>query len=124
MALTLKAKITASKNGVTVQNVTETFALGDMTGDEMVQGVLLLSNTDATAVPTGSVATASAYWVLLRNMDATNTIEVIDNDGSADRDIADMGPGEVYGPVRLRASHTLKVQGASGDQVEYVVVER
>lgn len=123
MALTLTAKLAASKSGTTVQNATSTFALGDMTGDEMHQTVYVSVGTSAVALPVGSIDTASDYWVLLRNVeDTTGTFTISFDAGTTE--VMELAPGEVAGPFKVIGGEAVHVTpSASGIRIEVVACE-
>jgi len=131
MALTLTAKLAASKSGTTVQNATSSFALGDMTGDEMHQSIYVSTGTSfvtltAASSPTigiGSIAVASDYWVLLRNVEDTTGTWVVSFDAGTTEHI-NIGVGEVAGPFKMDGGKYLSVKpSVSGIRLEIVACE-
>lgn len=131
MALTLTSKLAASKSGTTVQNATSTFSLGDMTGDEMHQSIYVSTGTSfvtltAASSPTigiGSIAVASDYWVLLRNVEDTTGTWVVSFDAGTTEHI-NIGVGEVAGPFKMDGGKYISVKpSVSGIRLEVVACE-
>lgn len=131
MALTLTAKLAASKSGTTVQNATSSFALGDMTGDEMHQSIYVSTGTSfvtltAASSPTigvGSIDVSADHWVLLRNVEDTTGTWVVSFDAGTTEHI-NIGVGEVAGPFKMDGGKYLSVKpSASGIRLEIVACE-
>jgi len=131
MALTLTAKLAASKSGTTVQNATSSFALGDMTGDEMHQSIYVSTGTSfvtltAVGSPTigiGSIDVSSDHWVLLRNVEDTTGTWVVSFDAGTTEHI-NIGVGEVAGPFKMDGGKYLSVKpSVSGIRLEIVACE-
>jgi hypothetical protein len=131
MALTLTAKLAASKSGTTVQNATSSFALGDMTGDEMHQSIYVSTGTSfvtltAASSPTigvGSIDVSADHWVLLRNVEDTTGTWVVSFDAGT-TDHINIGVGEVAGPFKMDGGKYLSVKpSASGIRLEIVACE-
>jgi len=134
MALTLTAKLAASKSGTTVQNATSSFALGDMTGDEMHQTIytagvgvggtfVTLTAASSPTIGIGSIAVASDYWVLLRNVEDTSGTWVVSFDAGTTEHI-NIGVGEVAGPFKMDGGKYLSVKpSADGISLEIVACE-
>jgi len=132
MALTLQSKLTASKSGTTVTNVTSSFALGEMTGDEVHQTIYLSTGTDyvalteatpdADTIGLGSIAVASDYWLLLRNLEATAGTWAVSFDGTNDH--INIGLNEVAGPFKVDGGKYISIKpSASGKRLEIVACE-
>ena len=130
MALTLSAKLTATKGGTTVTNVTSSFALGEMTGDEVHQTIYLSTGTDmvhitkasAPDIGLGSIAVANDYWLLLRNVEATAGTWAVSFDATNDH--INIGVGEVAGPFKVDGGKYVAVTpSASGKRLEIVACE-
>ena len=130
MALTLSAKITATKGGTTVTNVTSSFALGEMTGDEVHQTIYLSTGTDAVHltkasapdIGLGSIAVANDYWLLLRNVEASAGTWAVSFDATNDH--INIGVGEVAGPFKVDGGKYVAVTpSASGKRLEIVACE-
>jgi hypothetical protein len=131
MALTLTAKLAASKSGTTVQNATSSFALGDMTGDEMHQSIYVSTGTSfvtltAASSPTigvGSIDVSADHWVLLRNVEDTTGTWVVSFDAGT-TDHINIGVGEVAGPFKMDGGKYLSVKpSVSGIRLEIVACE-
>jgi len=133
MALTLTSKISATKTGVTVTNATSTFAMGDMTGDEMHQSIYLSTGTayvniteatpDADTIGLGSISVAADYYLLLRNVEATAGTWAVSLDGGS-TDHFHIPVGGVFGPVLIEGGQYVAIKpSASGDRLEIVACE-
>ena len=133
MALTLSAKLTASKGGTTVTNITSSFALGEMTGDEVHQTIYLSTGTDAVhlteatpdvdTIGLGSIAVASDHWLLLRNVEASAGTWAVSFDGGTN-DHINIGVGQVAGPFRVDGGKYVALKpSASGIRLEIVACE-
>jgi hypothetical protein len=103
--VTLNAKLTISKGGASVTNLTSTKSQNiqsTLPGHQIdeVQSV----GTSRTSISLGSIAVASQYFLLLRNQDPTNFVKVEVQSGVATWGVAGfMKPGETFGPVRCAA---------------------
>jgi hypothetical protein len=106
--ITLTAKLSASKNGTSVSNLTSTKSV-DMTGAEMILNVQTLNATPSTYddLVLGSIAAAGDRWILLRNPNTTAIVTVAVG-GTTDHFI--LSPGQLFGPVKLKASVTIKAK--------------
>ena len=131
MALTLSAKITATKGGTTVTNVTSSFALGEMTGDEVHQTIYLSTGTDyvtitkasAPDIGLGSIDVSADYWLLLRNVEATAGTWAVSFDAGSN-DHINIGVGQVAGPIKVDGGKYVAVKpSASGDRLEIIACE-
>ena len=131
MALTLTSKIAASKTSTTITNATSTFAMGDMTGDEMHQsiylsvGVLYVTLTAAAAadIGLGSIDVSADYYLLLRNVEASAGTWAVSLDAGV-TDHFHIPVGCVFGPVRIEGAVYVSIKpSASGDRLEIVACE-
>ena len=62
------------------------------------------ASTSAEIIPLADASTITGGWLMLRNLDSTNYVEVLLSTVGAV--IGKMFPGEVYGPVRLGSGIT------------------
>lgn len=101
--ISIRASLSVSKGGTSVANATSTDSV-DMSGTNMLTLVQNIG-TSYEALTLTDIDTASEYWVLLRNKDATNYVEVSFDAGSTFS--LKMMPGELCGPFRLVASEQI-----------------
>lgn len=129
MALTITGKLNASKSGTTVTNATNTYSHGDMTGDEMHQTVYVSTGATyvtltAAATPTigiGSIDVSAIHFILLRNMDDTETWKVSFDAGTTDH--LHLHPGGIC-VIPMNAAKYVSVKAsASGVRLEIVAAE-
>jgi hypothetical protein len=101
-----------------------------MGGDEVHQTIYLSTGTDyvtLTAVSPdiglGSIAVASDYWVLLRNVEATEGTWAVSFDAGSN-DHINIGVGEVAGPFKVDGGKYVAVTpSASGKRLEIIACE-
>ena len=102
----LTSKLSATKGGVTVVNVTTTKRQTmSTTADDMIEGTQVIP-TSETALDVGDVditnATGDEYIVQLYNADSTNYVSVLIKTGSSTySNPMLMRPGESWGPNRI-----------------------
>lgn len=124
--ISVTAKLTFAYGGTTITNATSTDSITLNTSGldgSAIQNVQTVG-TSREALVVGDVDTASAYFVLLRNKDATNyvTVETYDSTNYVASGI--MYAGELYGPVRVPAGKTIHLTAnTAACQVETVVCE-
>ncbi len=85
-------RFTASKGGTAVSNSTQTFQL-DMGGDQVYHANPSVTTSWAT-IALGPIDTSKRYFLVFRNTDATNYVELSPNSGSTTG--ARVGPGGVF----------------------------
>lgn len=101
--ISVTAKLSVSKGGTTVTNATSTDSI-DMTGTNMLTLVQNIG-TSYEALTLTDIDTASKYFVLLRNKDATNYVEVSFDAGSTYS--LRMDAGELCGPLPMVAGEQI-----------------
>lgn len=101
--ISITAKLSVSKGGTTVTNATSTDSI-DMTGTNMLTLVQNIG-TSYEALTLTDIDTASKYFVLLRNKDATNYVEVSFDAGSTYS--LRMDAGELCGPLPIVAGEQI-----------------
>jgi hypothetical protein len=101
--ISITAKLSVSKGGTTVTNVTSTDSI-DMTGTSMLTVVQSIG-TSYEALTLTDIDTAARYFVLLRNKDATNYVEVSFDAGTTYS--LRMDAGELCGPLPLVAGEQI-----------------
>ncbi len=101
--ITLTAKLSATKGGSNVANITSSFTI-DMAGDQMHHSTPAITTT-AGALSCAPVDQTGRYWLLIRNQDATNEVWVSFNGGSTYPLV--VLPGAEIGPLLIAASMTL-----------------
>jgi len=91
--ITASAQLSASKNGVTLNNsVSLTVqASKDMAGDQMTQNVQIIG-TSAEALDVGDVSTIG--YVLIKNLDSTNFVELALDSGVSTQKFAKLRAGD------------------------------
>lgn len=122
--ITVTAKLSASKGGSSVTNATSVGNVTMTTGNNMVGDVYDFALATKTAIPVGTVAPASQFWVLLRNQNALSTdyVKVTFDDGATYPLI--MFGGETCGPFRVEASKVVKVYAVTlAARLNVIVVE-
>lgn len=102
----LTSKLSVSKGGASVTNLTSTDTI-DMSGANM-NGIVQDVGTSFEAADVGDVATASAYFLHIYNMDTTNYMEVSFDAGSSTHCL--IPPESFFGPVKMNASKTIQVK--------------
>ena len=134
--ITITSKITATKNGVTVVNATTSKTQTmESTAANMIHGTQDVGFAASEKLADGDVATEFGgfeYFVLLRNLDDTNSCKVSVRTAAATyQQVGLMRPGEFWGPVRMQvALETADFEGelylqfdTADGQVEYLLVE-
>ena len=101
--ISITAKLSVSKGGTTVTNATSTDSI-DMTGTNMLTLVQNIG-TSYEALTLTDIDTASKYFVMLRNKDATNYVEVSFDAGSTYS--LRMDAGELCGPLPMVAGEQI-----------------
>lgn len=101
--ISVTAKLSVSKGGTTVTNATSTDSI-DMTGTNMLTLVQNIG-TSYEALTLTDIDTAAKYFVLLRNKDATNYVEVSFDAGSTYS--LRMDAGELCGPLPMVAGEQI-----------------
>lgn len=101
--ISITAKLSVSKGGTTVTNATSTDSI-DMTGTNMLTLVQNIG-TSYEALTLTDIDTASKYFVMLRNKDATNYVEVSFDAGSTYS--LRMDAGELCGPLPIVAGEQI-----------------
>jgi len=101
--ISITAKLSVSKGGTTVTNVTSTDSI-DMTGTSMLTVVQSIG-TSYEALTLTDIDTAARYFVMLRNKDATNYVEVSFDAGSTFS--LRMDAGELCGPLPMVAGEQI-----------------
>lgn len=96
-------KLSVSKGGTTVTNATSTDSI-DMSGTSMLTVVQSIGTSYEALVLT-DIDTAAKYFVILRNKDATNYVEVSFDAGSTYS--LRMDPGELCGPLPMVAGEQI-----------------
>lgn len=95
------ARITATKLGASVGNTGATIT-ADMSGDQMYHATPSISTT-AGALTLGPVNQSNAYWLLVRNTDATNAVW-LSTDGGTSYGITIPPDGVFFGMIRAGAT--------------------
>jgi len=131
MPITISSNMTATYSGSTVTSATTT--------DSITENAALLADgppatlagrhvlnmqsvgTTREVILTGDIVTSQSYWVRLRNLDATNFVAVEVYDAVNYTDCGLMYPGEIWGPVRMTASHTLYLDADTATCVVEVI---
>jgi hypothetical protein len=101
--ISITAKLSVSKSGTTVTNATSTDSI-NMTGTNMLTLVQNVG-TSYEALTLTDIDTASKYFVMLRNKDATNYVEVSFDAGSTYS--LRMDAGELCGPLPMVAGEQI-----------------
>jgi hypothetical protein len=101
--ISITAKLSVSKSGTTVTNATSTDSI-DMTGTNMLTLVQSIG-TSYEALTLTDIDTAAKYFVMLRNKDATNYVEVSFDAGSTFS--LRMDAGELCGPLPMVAGEQI-----------------
>lgn len=101
--ISITAKLSVSKGGTTVTNATSTDSI-DMSGTNMLTVVQSIGTSYEALVLT-DIDTAARYFVMLRNKDATNYVEVSFDAGSTFS--LRMNAGELCGPLPLVAGEQI-----------------
>lgn len=101
--ISITAKLSVSKGGTTVTNATSTDSI-DMSGTNMLTLVQNIG-TSYEALTLTDIDTASKYFVMLRNKDATNYVEVSFDAGSTYS--LRMDAGELCGPLPMVAGEQI-----------------
>lgn len=96
-------KLSVTKGGTTVTNVTSTDSI-DMSGTSMLTIVQSIGTT-YEALTLTDIDTAAKYFVLLRNKDATNYVEVSFDAGTTYS--LRMEAGEICGPLPMVAGEQI-----------------
>ena len=101
--ISITGKLSVSKGGTTVTNATSTDSI-DMTGTNMLTLVQNIG-TSYEALTLTDIDTAAKYFVMLRNKDATNYVEVSFDAGSTFS--LRMDAGELCGPLPMVAGEQI-----------------
>ena len=118
--ISITAKLSVSKGGTAVTNFTSTDSI-DMTGTNMLTVVQNIG-TSYEALTLTDIDTAAKYFVMLRNKDATNYVEVSFDAGSTFS--LRMEPGELCGPLPMVAGEQIGCRAnTAACEVEVVCCE-
>jgi hypothetical protein len=118
--ISITAKLSVSKGGTAVTNFTSTDSI-DMTGTNMLTLVQNIG-TSYEALTLTDIDTAAKYFVMLRNKDATNYVEVSFDAGSTFS--LRMEPGELCGPLPMVAGEQIGCRAnTAACEVEVVCCE-
>jgi hypothetical protein len=92
--ISASAQLSATKNGVTLNNSVglTVQASKDMAGDQMTQNVQIVG-TSAEALDVGDVSTIG--YVLLKNLDTTNFVQIALDSGVSTQIFAKLRAGDV-----------------------------
>ena len=118
--ISITATLSVSKGGTTVTNATSTDSI-DMTGTNMLTLVQNIG-TSYEALTLTDIDTAAKYFVMLRNKDATNYVEVSFDAGSTFS--LRMDAGELCGPLPMVAGEQIGCRAnTAACEVEVVCCE-
>lgn len=118
--ISITAKLSVSKGGTSVTNATSTDSI-DMSGTNMLTNVQNVGTSYEAAVLT-DIDTAASYFVLARNKDATNYVEISFDAGSTYS--LRMNAGEICGPMRLVAGEQIGFRANTATcEVEVIACE-
>ena len=119
--ISITAKLSVSKGGTSVTNAISTDSI-DMTGTNMIALVQNVGTSAEAVGPLTDVDTAASYFLLLRNKDATNYVEVSFDAGSTYS--LRMNAGELCGPFRLVAGEAVHLRANTATcEVEVIACE-
>ncbi len=119
--ITITAKLSVSKGGTSVANATSTDSI-DMAGTNMMTLVQSVGTSAEAVGPLTDIDTASSYFVLFRNKDSTNYVEVSFDAGGTYS--LRMNAGELCGPFRVVAGEAIHLRAnTAACEVEVIACE-